>query len=409
MTVRLALLTFAAAGLSAVAAQAQTDDAVLIGRGMDVAAAADCKPCHTITGRPPFSGGRPIDTPFGVIISANITPDNDTGIGTWSEADFARALRQGKSRRAGHLYPAMPYPYFSKMSDDDIHALYTYLRTVPAVQNTPDRSHLPFPFNIRFLMTFWNMLFFKHEPVTNDPQKPADWNRGAYLVQGPGHCGACHTPKNFLGGDKGSHALQGATLQYWRANDLTANTVTGLGSWTLDDLTTYLKTGHNRFGAAGASMAEVVTNSTSRMPDTDIHAIAVYLKGLPARDEKAAARVAENDPAMQVGQALYVDNCTACHGKAADGASELFPMLKDNPAVRATDPTSLIRVVLEGAQSAPTDTNPSATAMPSFGWKLNDSQIAAVLTYVRNSWNNSGSAVSEHQVAAVRRKLPRPN
>jgi mono/diheme cytochrome c family protein len=257
-------------------------------------------------------------------------------------------------------------------------------------------------------MAGWNLLFFKSKPIQNAPGKPAEWNHGAYLVEGPGHCGACHTPKNFLGADKTGHALEGSTLQYWHANNLHGDSVTGLGQWTLDDVVAYLKTGHNRFGAAGASMAEVVANSTSRMTDEDIRAIAVYLKDLPARDIKPAPRAAAAAPAMQAGRAIYEDQCRACHGQAAEGATQLFPMLADNSSVRADDPTTLIRVVLEGTQTAATDVNPSATAMPAFDWKLSDQQIASVLTYIRNSWKNTATPVSAKAVAELRKKLPRP-
>lgn len=407
MKTRLALLAFTLASVWAMATQAQSNDADVVARGKYVAITGDCMPCHTVPGQAPFSGGRVIETPFGLVASANITPDKDTGIGAWSEADFASALRHGKSPN-GHLYPAMPYPSFTRMTDEDVQALFTYLSSLPPVHNTPDRNQLPFPLNQRFLLTGWNLLFFKEGRSANEAGKSAEWNRGAYLVNGPGHCGACHTPKNFLGGDEHSKTLEGGTLQYWHANDLTNNDVSGLGKWTLDDVVDYLKSGHNRYGAAAASMAEVVVNSTSKMTDADVHAMAVYLKDLPARDLKAPAKVAETDAAMKTGLALYVDNCSACHGPAGDGASHLFPMLKDNASVRDPDPTTLIRVVLEGTQTAATDANPSATAMPAFGWKLNDAEIAAVLTYVRNSWENAAPAVSANDVGAIRKKLPRP-
>jgi mono/diheme cytochrome c family protein len=389
-------------------ARAQTSDAALVARGHYLAVAADCKPCHTSPGQMPFSGGRAIDTPFGVIMSANITPDRDTGIGAWSEDDFVSALQRGKSHGGKHIYPAMPYPYFSKMSRGDIHAVYAYLRTVTPVTKAKPANKLPFPFNLRILMSGWNLLFFKPEPFRSNTQKSAEWNRGAYLVQGPGHCGACHTPKNFLGADKKDHALEGASLQYWWANNLHGDSVTGLGEWSLDDVIAYLTTGHNRFGGAGATMAEVVTNSTSLMTAADVHAIAVYLKDLPIRDVKPAPRVAASDGAMQLGRMLYVDNCAGCHGLAAGGATEIFPMLKDNSSVRAENPTTLVRVVLEGTQTAATDTNPTATAMPAFGWKLDDAQIASVLTYIRNSWKNTAAPVSANDVAKIRKRLPRP-
>jgi mono/diheme cytochrome c family protein len=372
-------------------------------RGRYLATLGDCTACHTEPGGKPYAGGRAIVTPFGTLLAPNLTPDLETGIGAWSDDDFVSALQLGRSHSGTRLYPAMPYPYYTKMSRDDILAIRAYLGALEPVHHPVHPNQLPFPFDIRTSMIGWNWLFFtpgRFVPVTG---KSDEWNRGAYLVEGPGHCGACHTEKNFLGGDENSRALQGGALQGWYSPNLTGDPRRGLGGWSVDDVVEYLKTGHNRIGAATGPMSEVIADSTSHLTDGDLKAIAVYLKDRSA-PQSAPTPVAASDPAMKVGAAIYVDECKACHGAAGTGVTNLFPAMKDNPVVQSADPTTLIRVVLHGTQNVATDAAPTGASMPAFGWKLTDTQAAAVITYIRNSWGNAAPAVLASDVSAGRRQ-----
>ncbi|VIO72950.1 Nicotinate dehydrogenase subunit B [Bradyrhizobium ivorense] len=252
-------------------------------RGRYLSILSDCSGCHTAPGGKPFSGGRLIETPFGNIASANITPDVKTGIGTWSDDEFEAALRKGIGRTGAHLYPAMPYNAFTKMSREDVLAIRAYLNSLQPVRNSRSPKTLPFPFSIRAAMTVWNALYFQEGSYKPDPVRSAEWNRGKFIVDGPGHCGACHTPKTLLGGERVDQYLQGASLQGWSAPDITGDSRAGLARWTVEDIALYLKTGHNRTAAAAGPMAEVVDLSTSKMTEEDRQAIATYLKSLRGR------------------------------------------------------------------------------------------------------------------------------
>ncbi|HEX5213008.1 MAG TPA: c-type cytochrome [Pseudolabrys sp.] len=374
-------------------------------RGRYLATAADCTACHTVPGSgKPFAGGRPIETPFGSIASANITPDESTGIGAWTDGQFENAVRKGIRPDGSRLYPAMPFNAYTKMSHDDVVAIHAYLKTIPAVHNPVVSDTLPFPFNIRAGMRAWDELYFNEGEFKPDPQKSAEWNRGAFLVQGPGHCGACHTPKSFLGGDKTSEYLHGSQLQGWVTPNITNDDTVGLGTWSVDDIATYLHTGHNRITAATGPMAEEIEDSSSKMTGSDVKAIATYLKSLPG-DSKTVAPVKADDPMMKAGQAIFRDQCSACHAIDGKGVAQLFPSLADSAMLRARDPRSAIRLVLRGARSAATKAEPTAPGMPSFGRQLDDDQIAAVLTYARNAWGRPAAAVTADDVGEARRQL----
>ena len=406
------LLLFGALALAGGAAWAAGDgqDFSGIERGRYLTIAGDCAGCHTDTGGgQPFAGGRPIETPFGSVIASNITPDPETGIGAWTDEEFARAVAQGIGRNGVHLYPAMPYPYYARISHDDVLAIRAYLATLQPVKNRTGGDTLPFPLDIRVGMAAWNQLFYRPGEFQPVPGKGADWNRGAYLVEGLMHCGACHTPKNVLGGDKTSEPLQGGTLQAWFAPDITDAAGPGLASWTVDDIVVYLKTGHNRFSAATGPMGEEVQHSSSQMTDADLRAVAAYLKDQPGDQQKRPTPLAGSDPAMRIGAQIYGDECSACHAPGGTGQPGLFPALAGSPAVQSTDPTSLLRVVLYGTRSVATDGAPTAPGMPDFGWLLNDRQAAAVLTYIRNSWGNAAAPVSESQARKTRSMLARRN
>ena len=358
-------------------------------------------------GGAPFAGGRPIETPFGNILASNITPDRATGIGDWSDQDFVDALQKGRGRDGKHLYPAMPYTYTAHVTREDALAIRAYLATVPAVRHAVTENQLPFPLNIRAFMGVWNRLFFAKGSFKPDPAKSAEWNRGAYLVQGLEHCGMCHTPKNFLGGDQNSHALQGYALQGWFAPDITNDERRGLGSWSLDDIVAFLRNGHNRFSAASGPMAEEVSLSSQHASESDLRAMAVYLKDQPGSGTGSPAPADPNSPEMKAGAAIYADLCSACHTPNGGGISGMFPRLAGSPSVQSADPTSIIRVVLRGARSVATDRAPTGPAMPSFAWELNDAQVAAIASFVRNSWGTAAPIVSSETVAAQRRNLAR--
>ncbi|RTM02029.1 MAG: c-type cytochrome [Hyphomicrobiales bacterium] len=380
------------------------DQADRIIRGQYQAVLGDCAGCHTKPGGLPLAGGLPLETPFGALIPPNITPDRETGIGNWSEADFHNMMKTGVGHNGVRLYPAMPYPAYTRMTDDDISDLWAYLTTVDPVSNKVEANQLPFPLNIRLSMWGWNLLNFSETPFKPDPSKPAEWNRGAYIVQGPGHCGTCHTPKSFLGADKDSVFVQGASLQGWFAPDITNNAQSGLGKWSEDDLVQYLKTGVNAHSIASGPMAEAVENSTSKMTDADLKAVAVYLKSLGP--DAGNAQPAKPDQArMATGEAIYRDNCSACHGGDGAGAGALFPALTGNSVVAQGNTETLARLVLAGSQAVHTEHARTTPAMPSLAWRLNDQEIADVLTYVRNSWGNAAPAVSSSDVAAMRKEL----
>ena len=384
------------------AGESDPQDFTQIERGRYLAVASDCASCHTVPGSDrPFAGGRAIETPFGNIVAPNITPDRDTGIGAWRDDEFERAVRKGVRRAGGLLYPAMPYNAFTKLSRDDVLAIRAYLNTVTPVSNAVVANTLPFPFNIRAAMRVWNALYFTEGDYKPDPQKSSEWNRGAFLVDGPAHCGACHTPKSLLGGDKMSQYLEGSFLQGWFAPNITNDNRVGLGGWSVDDVVAYLKTGHNRVTASTGPMAEAVSLSFSHMSDADLKAIAVYLKSLPGRKE-APKPLPSDDPVMAAGGAIYRDQCSACHGLDGRGVPLLFPSLADSSMARSDDPTTPIRIVLRGARSVATDAEPTAPGMPSYGWQLDDVQVAAVLTYVRNTWGAAASAVSAQAVGRAR-------
>ncbi len=377
-----------------------------IERGRYLAVLSDCAACHTVPGGQPFAGGLALQTPFGKLVAPNITPDRETGIGNMTDNEFLAALHDGRGHNGTRLYPAMPYPAYTKMTDDDVLAMRAYFATVTPVSNKVIANQLPFPLNIRLAMVFWNALNFTPGRYQPNPRKSAEWNRGAYIVEGAAHCGTCHTPKTLLGGDKNDQALAGATLQGWFAPNITIDSHKGIGGWSKDDLVQYLKTGTNNWTLASGPMAEAVTHSTSRMTDEDISAIATYLKdsgegGSASRSDPVAA----NDNAMRAGAAIYKDSCAVCHRDTGTGEVHIFPRLAGSALVQSDDPTTLARVVLQGTRAVATSSAPTAPAMPAFDWRLNDTQVAAVLTYIRNSWGNRAAPVSASVVASQRESL----
>jgi mono/diheme cytochrome c family protein len=380
-----------------------TPDAAQLRRGQYLVAAGDCLSCHLREGGEPFAGGLGLNTPFGVIFTSNITPDRETGIGSWTSDQFYRAMHEGKGAHGENLYPAFPYPWFRRASRADDDAIFAYLRTLPAVNYTPPKNNLPFPFNIRSSVGAWNLLFLDTHDFQNDPGQSAEWNRGAYLVNSLGHCGGCHTPKNSFGADKSKQQFHGGKLDNWVAPDLTSNTRIGLGAWSIEDIAEYLGTGRNARAAAGGAMAEVITYSTSLMTDADRRAIAVYLK---SRAASPAVTAAVPDPgAMRRGAEIYSDACSSCHLENGVGQSRVFPPLGEDAMLQQADPTGLEHLILAGTRIGISSSRPSPLSMPSFAWKLTDQETADVATFIRNSWGNHAPVVLATDVSDLRKKL----
>jgi mono/diheme cytochrome c family protein len=409
---------------SATSLRSVTTDAQLA-KGAYLAKVGDCAACHTENKAQPFAGGLPLATPFGTLYSTNITADISTGIGGYSYDDFALALRQGIAKDGRRLYPAMPYPSYAKIDDADMHALYRYfMQGVKPVTQTNRASELRFPFNIRALMTVWDRWYaHDHPPYQADPRQSVEWNRGAYLVQGLAHCGACHTPHGMLGqedalDDKDNTAfLSGNALAGWYAPNLRGHPAEASdinNAWSNADLVAYLRGGRLHDGAAFGPMTEVIDDSTQYLHDDDLNAIATYLtspslhaRATPLRpqqvdDMEVTATALRTGHIDSSGARLYLDNCAACHRSDGTGAMPTFPSLSGNASVLSHDPTSLIHIVLSGSHMPSTAAAPTPLAMPDFGWRLTDQQIADLLSFVRSSWGNRATAVTAAEVGKVR-------
>ena len=374
-------------------------EAIVHGKALTIA--GDCASCHTADPAKPFAGGKRIDTPFGAIYSPNLTPDRDTGIGAWSDEDFHRALRLGVAPDGSRYYPAFPYPNFTKLVRDDILAIRAYLATLAPVRNAVPPPELRWPLNYRVVLRGWNWLFFKPGILQPDQQKGTAWNRGRYLVEGLGHCGACHTPKNVFGADRRGQAYGGGRVADMFAPRLDGAERSGLKSWSVDDIVEYLQSGRNGKSHAGGPMSEVVVNSTSQMSDADVRAIAVYLKDLPAGAPEPA--VSSPPPAqMANGEKIYRGACVACHELDGSSAPRIYPPLPGNANLQSADPSSTLRIILDGAESVTTPRAPNKGSMPAYP-KLSDQDIADVATYIRNSWGNAAPAVTAREVGTARK------
>jgi mono/diheme cytochrome c family protein len=389
-------------------AETSKDDVALVKRGEYLARAANCFSCHTKPGESPFTGGVPLHTPFGTVYSTNITPDTETGIGHWTEPQFLQAMREGIRPNGEHLYPAFPYTAFTKLADADIAALFAYLKTVPSVRSRAVENKLSFPFSYRALMVLWKALFFENTRFALTPGKSAEWNRGAYLVEALGHCGACHTPRNLLGAERAPLALTGGTfldkvpggqIRPWSAVNLT-QAASGLASWSVDDIVAYLKTGVNPFATVFGPMNDVFMNSTRHVSDSDARAIAIYLKSLSPHEPDVGS--AMDIELSMSGESLYANHCGTCHLPTGKGAVETGPALRGNPVVQSADPTSLINVILFGPELSDPPPPVQRPHMEPYDSKLSDEEIAALANYLRSAWGNVGGEVSAKQVAAQR-------
>ncbi len=379
-----------------------------IQRGRYLVKAGDCAACHTADGGKPFAGGRAVPTPFGVIYSTNITPDKDTGIGQWSEADIYRAMHTGIDRQGNHLYPAFPYPWYTKATPGDVRDIAAYLSTLTPVRQVNRQNKLPWPLTMRSGLAVWNKMYFDEGMFVGDSKKSPQWNRGAYLVRGLGHCGACHTKKNFAGAVKTDQALHGGMGENAFAPSLAGDVRDGLGAWTVADIAEYLKTGSNEKSSAAGPMSEVVHDSTQYLNDADLTAIATYLKDVPRSGSKSD-NDSDHDNAdknqMSQGAAVYADDCTGCHLDGGQGMAHVFPPLKGSAAIQASKPDTVLRVILGGAAIPATEAKPTAFKMPNFHDKLDNAQVAAVATYIRNAWGNRASSVSAGDVADMRKQM----
>jgi mono/diheme cytochrome c family protein len=384
-------------------------------RGEYLARAGDCVSCHSVPGGKAFSGGLKMGSPLGNIYSTNITPDPDTGIGDYRLTDFDRALRQGIAKDGHRLYPAMPYPSYAKLTDTDVAALYDFfLEQVPPVHQENLQNEIPLLLSFRWPLAIWNFAFTARGSYAAKSDHGADWNRGAYLVQGLGHCGACHTPRGFAWQEKAldegrPNYLSGALLDAWYAPDLRGDIRTGLGTWSKDDLAGFLKTGHNRAETAFGSMIDVVNNSTPYLSDSDINAIAVYLKSLPptaaqqpAAYDDATTAALRSGHVSQPGAIIYAGTCANCHGFDAKGFGPYTPALAGNPIVLDNDPSSLINLVLNGSNPLIVKGIPDPYRMPQFRQQYSDQEIADVVTFIRNGWGNRAPAVTAAEVAKLR-------
>lgn len=399
------------AGSSSHAQETQTPTS----KGEYLARAGDCVACHSAKGGKAFAGGLKMGTPMGAIYTTNITPDPETGIGTYSLADFDRAVRSGVAKDGHYLYPAMPYPSYAKMTDDDVAALYTFfMKDVPPVRQPNKPDEIPWYLSPRWPLAIWNAVFAPRPGFTARQDHDAQWNRGAYLIEGLGHCGACHTPRGFAIEEKAlddssSVYLQGAELDAWSAPNLRGDLRTGLGGWSADDIDAFLKTGHNDKGVAFGSMLDVVNNSTPYLTADDTKAMAVFLKSLPATADQApfaydgpTSTSPSGGDAQKPGATSYLGACAACHGADGKGQPPFMPPLAGNPAVIDPDASSLVNLVLNGAEPLVVKGVPDAYRMPQFRVQLSDAQIADVLSYVRAAWGNDAGAVSTDQVKKLR-------
>lgn len=403
-TLRPMLMTFAAlvlASLASAASAAQTQ----VERGRYLASAGDCVSCHTAPGGKPYAGGRSINTGFGVIYSPNITPDRDTGIGKWSADDFWRAMHTGHDDEGKHLYPAFPYPWFTRATREDVDAIRAFLATVPPARQEDRAPRLSWWVRWRPLLAVWNALNFHEGEYKPDAQRSAQWNRGAYLVEGLGHCGACHTARGATGGSRGT-PLEGSKLpDGWYANSLRGNVRDGLGAWSVDEIVEYLKTGSTARVAPAGEMSQVIANSTSHLTEPDLRAIAVYLKDLPADEDHKAKFEPLTADALRRGEGLFIDNCIGCHMADGHGVRDVFPPLAGSPVVQSRDPATVLRVILDGQRIVATHDKPTGLGMPGFSRKLDDSEVADVVNYIRNAWGNRGSLVKASDIAHLRRSL----
>jgi mono/diheme cytochrome c family protein len=405
---RSSFLVSFAIGVLSLATTASAQDAAVIAKGEYLARAGDCIACHTAPEGKLFAGGRAMPTPFGTLYTSNITPDPETGIGKWTADDFYKTMHEGRFPDGGLLYPAMPFGSYTKVTRADSDAIFAYLRSIPAVKQANREHQLDFPYNNRSLILGWRTLFFKEGEYTPDPSKSDEWNRGAYLVEGLGHCAMCHTAINALGGSSDSKAFEGGLIpmQNWYAPSLTSNKEAGLGDWSIEEISDLLRTGISSRGAVYGPMAEVTYNSLQYLKGDDIKAMAVYLKSLgqgnPPETATSDLPSPESSLLLSFGKTVYDTQCSSCHGLDGKGYPPHYPPLAGNPSISMPSAVNPIRMVLNGGFPPGTAGNPMPYGMPPFAQALSDDEVAAVVTYIRTAWGNRGSAVSAKDANALR-------
>ena len=399
--------------LSGSQAPAAPASPALLARGEYLTRAGNCASCHTARGGAPLAGGRGIETPFGTVFSSNLTPDRDSGLGHWSRSDFWRALHNGRSRDGHLLYPAFPYTSYTQVSRADSDAMHAYLQSLPAVATTPPAHTLRWPFNTQAALAVWRALYFSPGGFVPEAVQSAEWNRGAYLVRGLGHCAACHSARDALGGSSPLDLAGGLIpMQNWYAPSLTATREAGLADWPVDEVVSLLKTGVAPRASVLGPMAEVVLHSTQHMSQDDLRAMAVFLKALPqtemleaalptaARGPRATAQA--TSASAKAGARLYENHCAQCHGDNGQGVAGAYPALSGNRAVTMPATANLVQIVLNGGYAPATAGNPRPYGMPPFMLVLSDTEVASLLTYLRSAWGNQAGDVSALDVNRAR-------
>ena len=394
---------------SVAAAQPSADsNAEQVQRGEYLARAGNCMGCHTTRGGKPYAGGRELVTPFGKFITPNITPDSETGIGHWSEEDFWQALHYGKGRDGSYLYPVFPYTEYTKVTRQDADAIFAYLRSLmPVTQTNPPHKITP-PYDNQFLLFLWRTWYFKEGVYEPDDSKSEEWNRGNYLVQGLGHCNACHTPRNVWGASQDDKLAGGEIMgTYWYAPSLISQREAGMGEWPVDEIAKLLSTGVTDHAVTSGPMATIVRQSLQYLSTKDMRAVAVYLQSLGEKRSEESSRKIPPMPErvsryLALGEPVYVKHCQGCHGKSGEGVRGVSPPLAGNRSVTMTSPLNTIRSVLYGGFSPATAGNPRPYGMPPFQHIIRDHEIAWVVSYIRNAWGNLGSLVSPEDVDSSR-------
>jgi len=381
-----------------------TDASAQVTRGAYLARAGNCMACHTDRGGAPWAGGRALATPFGTLYAGNLTPDARTGLGAWNADDFWQALHHGRSRDGRMLYPAFPYTHYTRVTRDDADALYAYLRTLPAVERENTPHALRWPYSTQAALAVWRTLYFRPGVQADEAGRSAQWNRGAYLVQGLGHCAACHSTRNALGGSSVLDLSGGMIpMQAWYAPSLTSKAEAGVGHWSEAQVVRLLRTGTTPEGSTLGPMAEVVLHGTQHLLESDLQAMAVFLRSLPQGDAPRASRtIPVAAEVAQRGARIYTEHCAQCHGRQGEGVAGAYPRLAGNRAVTLPVTANLVQVTIHGAFAPATAGHPRPFGMPPFALTLSDAEIAAVLTYIRSAWGNQAGGVSELDVAQQR-------
>ncbi|MBS1031946.1 cytochrome c [Gluconobacter cerinus] len=410
-------------------ASANDEKSTLIEEGRYLAAASDCAACHSILGKPEYSGGVSFSLPIGTVHSTNITPDMEHGIGKYSEAEFGKALREGIRRDGATLYPAMPYPSYARLTDHDVHALYTYFHDgVEASSVATPENGIRWPLSMRWPLTFWRWMFssapVKAQAKTLQTFTDPQIARGAYLVEGPAHCGACHSPRGLAMQEKALTAADseaflsgGVAVDGWVPTSLRQENRTGLGRWSEEDIVAFLKTGRNMQGESFGAMTSAIVHGTQHLSAADLLAMAKYLRTLQPYDktqknwvyDPASTNALRRADISARGAKVYIDNCAACHRTDGKGYPAVFPPLAGNPVVMGENPASLVHIIQSGATLPKTETAPSAFTMPDFMHRLSDQQIADVTTFIRDAWGNNAPAVSREDVVNLKKDMPPRN